>query len=408
MKLSTPFADVMPPLTTAERETLRLSIESEGVRDPVDTTEDGRVLDGHNRLEIDAKAPVRKVPDSAEWSDAECKAWILGHADGRRNLSPEQKREVLKQKKATAFDLRQQDAKRFTQEVIGQMLGVAQRTVSDWFITDSGSANGNTPHLPDARVKIPAAEHRTIYDRVAAGEVQEQVAADYGVTQPRISNIVRNVTEDLALEAERASRRKKSAKDKRVIHGDFRKVGESLEDESVDLIFTDPPYDRKTLPLYGDLAALAAKKLRPGGSLVCYLGQYAIPEVIGMVTPHLRFFWPLAIIHTGQSARMNLYGIVVKWKPLLWFVRERRGDVQTFVDDLVISEQEKGAHDWQQSLVEAAYWIEALCPKNGLVFDPFCGGGTTSVAAKKLGRDYLTCDIDKDAVETALGRISDV
>ena len=190
------------------------------------------------------------------------------------------------------------------------------------------------------------------------------------------------------------------------VHGDFREVGKGLADGAVDLIFTDPPYDRKTLPLYGDLARLAAAKLADGGSLVCYLGQYLIPDVLALVTPHLRYWWTLAVVHTGRSARMNEYGVVVKWKPLLWFVKGTRGDKQTFVDDLVVSEREKDAHDWQQSVVEAGYYIDKLAPPGGLVFDPFCGGGTTAVACHRAGRRFLTCDVDADSIAIAGRRVA--
>lgn len=37
---------------------------------------------------------------------------------------------------------------------------------------------------------------------------------------------------------------------------------------SVDLIFTDPPYEKKSLHLYGDLAQCAARWLKPGGLLM--------------------------------------------------------------------------------------------------------------------------------------------
>src|SRR5437762_10705349 len=50
-------------------------------------------------------------------------------------------------------------------------------------------------------------------------------------------------------------------------HCDFRTL--ELPDASVDLIFTDPPYDRDSVPLYGDMANIAARVLRPGGSLLC-------------------------------------------------------------------------------------------------------------------------------------------
>ena len=70
-----------------------------------------------------------------------------------------------------------------------------------------------------------------------------------------------------------------------------------------------------------------------------------------------------------------------------------------------MSEQEKTCHEWQQSLKEASYYIGKLCPKNGLTFDPFCGGGTTAVAAKALKRRWLTCDTDEPAVILARERV---
>lgn len=189
--------------------------------------------------------------------------------------------------------------------------------------------------------------------------------------------------------------------------GDFREIARAFPDGSVDLIFTDPPYDRKTLPLYEDMAREAARVLCDGGSLICYLGQYQIHEVLDLVSLHLRLWWTLAVQHTGRKARMREYGVVVHWKPLLWFVKNTRGDKETFVDDLVVSQMEKDDHDWQQSLLEARYYIEKLCPPGGLVFDPFAGGGTTAVAAKQVHRRWIACDIDEASVILARKRISE-
>jgi hypothetical protein len=47
--LTTPYKDALPLLATAELEALRLDIAAEGVKYPVEVTEDWRVLDGHNR-----------------------------------------------------------------------------------------------------------------------------------------------------------------------------------------------------------------------------------------------------------------------------------------------------------------------------------------------------------------------
>lgn len=48
---------------------------------------------------------------------------------------------------------------------------------------------------------------------------------------------------------------------------DFRQDS-TIADNSIDLIFTDPPYGLESVPLYKDLAKLAVKVLKEGGSLV--------------------------------------------------------------------------------------------------------------------------------------------
>ncbi len=45
--------------------------------------------------------------------------------------------------------------------------------------------------------------------------------------------------------------------------------------------------------------------------------------------------------------------------------------------------------------------------EDALVFDPFAGSGTTLVAAKRLKRNYLGIDINKEYVEIANKRLED-
>jgi site-specific DNA-methyltransferase (adenine-specific) len=63
-----------------------------------------------------------------------------------------------------------------------------------------------------------------------------------------------------------------------------------------------------------------------------------------------------------------------------------------FWDDISIpywSMPENTDHPTQKPEKLAAKLILASCPPNGIVFDPFLGSGTTSVVAKKLGRQYV-------------------
>jgi hypothetical protein len=190
--------------------------------------------------------------------------------------------------------------------------------------------------------------------------------------------------------------------------GDFRKIGDKIPDASVDLIFTDPPYDRKAIELFDGLGEFAARVLRPGGSLIAYIGQIQLPDAVADLSKHLRYWWTCSCYHSGPTLlRMNEYGIVNGWKPMLWFVKETRGDKTTFVNDVATGTREKSHHDWQQSEAEARYFIELLTENDGFVVDPFCGGGTTPVACIGLGRKWAAFEIDEANLARASERIQE-
>lgn len=190
-RFATPYKDVLPPLSTEEKAAMQMTIAEEGVRYPVLVTEDDRVLDGHHRLEFCPDAPFRVVPGSGNWSDAECIAFVLRTNFERRNLSPDQRRDIHVRKKQVAADLRKQG---MTQDRVALLLGVARTTVELW-------ENGNNDSAvivsaPDCRVKVPGKYHQEIADRVAAGERIEQVAADCGITPRRVRQIIAKLEAD--------------------------------------------------------------------------------------------------------------------------------------------------------------------------------------------------------------------
>lgn len=49
--------------------------------------------------------------------------------------------------------------------------------------------------------------------------------------------------------------------------------------------------------------------------------------------------------------------------------------------------------------------ILASCPKNGFVFDPFLGSGTTSVVAKKMNKDYCGIELSQKYAATSEFRL---
>ncbi len=229
-------------------------------------------------------------------------------------------------------------------------------------------------------------------------------------TQSSVVSRVKKREKDLADKkaARRAAKALAATEENGIYHGDSFEIADAIPDASCALIFTDPPYDKKSLPLYDSLGELASRILVDGGSLITYCGQYSMPQVMESVGNHLTFFWPLCCLHTGKTAQMKLRGLKVKWKPMLWFVKGTgRRDTHTWVEDLIVSQQEKDAHPWQQSVIEASYYIKRLTRKGELVVDPFCGGGTTAMAAKSLDRQWWTADVNAKYVLTARNRLND-
>jgi hypothetical protein len=190
----------------------------------------------------------------------------------------------------------------------------------------------------------------------------------------------------------------------KIIHGDFRDKMKMIESESVGMVFTDPMYDRASIPLYGDLARESARVLKTGGSLLAYTGQHSIARVTSLMSEHLRYWWMIAIRLSGGHGRLK--GVFVEWKPLLWFVKNTRADTCEYVADFLQSKlPAKREHRWQQSMIEAEYYISHLTKPGDTVLDPFAGTGTTLIVAHRLGRDAIGIEIDAETVKIARNHI---
>lgn len=274
------------------------------------------------------------------------------------------------------------------------------------------------------RFTIEARRER-VAELAASGLSQRQIAAQVGVTQPQVKKDLDAITElsggdnkvitpATRTRQENEHRRKAELETPPEIDlepglhlGDFRELSHQIADDSVQLVFTDPPYDEDSVALYRDAAAIAARILKPGGSFIAYSGQKYLPDVLKACSYHLRYWWTIAGVHAGGNQMLQRLGIRCGWKPLVWFVKDTRGDVQNVLMDVVTGSREKDIHEWQQAEEEAAYYIEKLTSSDGLVVDFFVGGGTTIAAAKKLGRKYIGFEIDIKSAERASQRISE-
>ena len=166
--------------------------------------------------------------------------------------------------------------------------------------------------------------------------------------------------------------------------------GLEIADNSIELILTDPPYNEESIPLYGELAKLAQRVLKPGGSLITIIGHYAIFKIGKQITDNseLEYHWQLVLKHNGHTAKMWKQRVWPKYKPMLWyFKRSGNGNSQgptmySDIEDLIESQPaDKTMHEWEQSTIEAEHIIKPLTVEGQIVLDPFMGYGTIGIAA---------------------------
>jgi len=392
LNLKQPFADLLPPLSTEEREALATDIDKYGVTHPIIIDEEGNILDGHHRYAIDPKAPTAI---RSGMSQLEKQAFVMSTNDGRRNMSVEQKRELRKSQQKLCRQLKKDDPNRWTQEELAALFVKDQSIISDWL--NMPNMGTHIRHKTDARVKLPTQAKKEIVDRVNAGERQEQIAADYGVAQSTVSRLIKKADQIHARDEDKA---RKTAQLKsqsfQVRQGDFRQVLADVE--QVSLVLTDPPYGKEFLPLWEDLAIWASLALADDGILVAYSGQMYLPQVVECVTEHLDYWWTGAVKHAG-SGNLTPLGqpvrkVINQWKPLLMFVKKGGVGFQGTFGDLVDGAgSKKEDHNWQQNELEVVSLVETFTKPGELVVDPFAGSGGFCRVAHELGRIAIGAEI---------------
>lgn len=205
----------------------------------------------------------------------------------------------------------------------------------------------------------------------------------------------------------------------RVLHGNFREIltPDVVEPGSVRLVLTDLPYGREYLDLWDSLGELCQRVLSDGGMLAAYSGCANLPEVLTSLTKHLDYCWTAALLNESFADTIfHPMRIKSLWKPVLIFSKGRpepsanENPSLRYLKDVIngdgLKNLNKRDHPWQQGVGESARIIESLTLPGDLVLDPCCGSGSFGVACKRLGRRFLGCDVDQEAVNHAISWIA--
>lgn len=194
-----------------------------------------------------------------------------------------------------------------------------------------------------------------------------------------------------------------------VVHlGDMQEMGQRIPDDSVDVIFTDPPYIKDLWERsYGELGELAARVLKPWGFLITYAPQAHLEDIMMTLSCSgddsgqaciLHYFWILSSLNSGQVAKDHQHNALCLHKPILVYQKQIeegkvRGAKRCFAD-VVRGLRQKKFHPWQQSVHDVLGIISRFCSEGDILVDPFAGTGTSLKAANLLGLSWIGFEID--------------
>ena len=380
------MTNVMPPLSEQEYQALKASIEKNGVHVPIEIDEEtGELLDGHHRqkicheLGIEAPKTFRRFSDDTKRTEHALTLNLM-----RRHLGPISWAEGFRK--------------------LAEVRGVNARLRGEGGRPENNAATV-AALAEEVGVKPRTARYRMQLAEELASEPDLAEKVDKGEMEAKRAQRVKREREARKRTEEQPPVREIEVGGVDIRHCDFRDL--DLPESSVHLIFTDPPYPGEYLPLWTDLSHFAASALKPGGLLVAYTGQYHLPAVIEGLGSSLDYLWAGTLVTPGQHNQVQRRKVRSAAKPLLFYKKPEDDADCRWIDDAYISEQRvKEDHDWQQSVGAAKYYIEKLTQPGEIVVDPFLGSGTTAVACKELGRSFIGCDLDQDAVRSAERRLA--
>ena len=191
-----------------------------------------------------------------------------------------------------------------------------------------------------------------------------------------------------------------------IVTGDARELTKRIPDESIDLIFTDPPYLKEYLYLYDWLGEISSRVLKPDGFLLVYIGTYWKHEVMRRLGNNLDYYFDFVLVNRGNCPIMWHRKIISKYKSIMaWTKKGANAKPRTNVLSLWKGGgEDKRYHTWGQDESSARYYIDCFSKPKELVADFMVGGGTTPAVCQILNRNYIAFEIDPETADLARKR----
>lgn len=203
-------------------------------------------------------------------------------------------------------------------------------------------------------------------------------------------------------------------------HADCRDVLRGMESESVDFVLTDPPYiiayqgrwGSKKGVIQGDkdgrwLAPVFSELFRVLAPDSLCLSFYGWPHVDAFMTVwKLVGFAPLSqFVFVKNVWGLGYFSRAQHETAFLLAKGNPKKPAKAISDVLDWRRVTKAEHPNQKPLGVITPLVASFAPPKSLILDPFCGSGTTLVAARDLGHAAIGVELEERYCEIAVKRL---
>lgn len=235
-----------------------------------------------------------------------------------------------------------------------------------------------------------------------------------------------------------------------ILHNqDCIEVMTSIEENSVDLILTDPPYnlgnfmrDRDTnlkkmrdnffgSAGWDDLSfeeweesmdsffEESVRVLKHGGSMIVFMAIIKVESIVKIAERHGLYYKTTGIWHklNPMPRNMNLHFVNSTETWIYFTYKKKTGTfnndgkmIHDFIETAVASNGERkfGKHPTQKPVELMEFFVNVLSNENDTILDPFMGSGSTGVAAIKNDRNFIGVELNEKYYNIARQRIKEV
>ena len=266
-----------------------------------------------------------------------------------------------------------------------------------------------------------ASEESVTKDLIIAKFLSEPSVASAKTKKEALKRALEEAAGDISLQL---TRRKPKA-DRKITVGQAEEWIKSINDGTVDYIFTDPPYGigAERMEVYGLRNHTYLDDFLAFGRILPELWRVSKPTsgIAVFITPSRA--WELMKMLSDAGWEVCEHPLIwskkigIAPRPGIWprrtyecIVLARRGDrtiLSEFNDVLEFSPELAREHPAGNPLALSRSLARQLLVHGDFVIDPFCGSGTLLVPAFELGCSVAGCDIDEKYAAIAERRLSD-